>query len=190
MWFLIHLRSEVAWIARHFGLPSLEKTCFWGFPIERPQARVFIHVGLTRATFVIRIQHKVFLTCDLSASPPGNAHIIVCTQKAVRWKWWSAGCNSCPAVSAWSRAPEQRGRLRHSSNMNRLQKTPFFYFFWGGEYCVFLHLTAKSFGFSIWGGEVRARELFFLHNPGKSFLIFLCLLVNCPFFSPLMQLFY
>lgn len=87
-----------------FWTPIVKEDLFLGeetgFPIECPQAPVFVHVRFTRATFVIRIQRRVFLTCDLSASPPGNAHIIVCTQKAVRWKWWSTWCNSCPAVSA------------------------------------------------------------------------------------------
>lgn len=96
------------------------------------------------------------------------------TSSSAHKKQWdeSGGPQDATAVQLsrpfWSRAPEQRGRLRHSSNMNRLQKTPFFIFFGGGSIACFCILQPNPLGFLYEEVKLERGNCFFYTTQGKA----------------------
>lgn len=124
-------------------------------------------------------QPRLSVMCDLSVSPSGNFdNFDKCSHHRLHTKS-SEMKGVVHVMQQWSTCLGSSAVEHQSSKWcldilaiwNDCRLSNF-----GGGYCVFLHLSAKFFGFSVWGPEEK--------------VLFFCLLVNCPFFSPLLWLFY
>lgn len=177
----VHLRSGVAWIAQYFGLPSLKKTCFW---VSRYWASsgAFLYMWVSHGPYLSSRSNTECFSRVISR-PPLQEMLASSSAKSSEMKavvHMRQQLSSCLGPSAVEHQ-SSKGCLDIQQYESVADDAIF-----GGDIVYFCILKPNSLGFLYVEVKLELGNCFFLHSLRKSFFIFL----NCPFFSPLLWLFF